>query len=164
MGGSQATELPERHAPIFSGTDQHGSTFDVKSMEGRPWIASFFFTSCSDVCPALNTVVAQLQKDYGHAVRFVSISTDPETDTVEELKKYAAQYGAKDGVWWMIRMPFDSMRTVASKGFGLIDPQEPAMHSTRFVAIDSHMKISGYYDSAEPKDMDNLRSWINSQL
>jgi len=164
MGGSEQGMMPSKEAPSFKGTDQHGAPFDSGSMKGGPWLASFFFTSCGDVCPALNTVQAQLQKEFGDKVHFVSITTDPETDTQDALKAYADQYGAKDGTWWFVRMPFEEMRTVASQGFGVMDPQEPAMHSTRFIAVDASMQIAGYFDSSEQKDIDKLRTWINSQL
>ena len=162
-GGSAPAELPERSAPVFTATDQNGEEFTSSDLKGTPWIASFFFTSCQTVCPALNNVQAQLQKDHGDKVKFVSISTDPDTDTQQAIREYADSYGAQDGTWWMVRMPLESVRSVASEGFAVMDPEEPAMHSTRFIAVDSHMNIAGYFDSEEPSDIERLEKWINSQ-
>lgn len=159
-----ATGFPDRQAPSFSGTDQSGRAFTSAVLRGKPWIASFFFTSCESVCPALNLVQQQLVSDFGGKVGFVSISTDPEADTGATLSSYAAMYHATPGSWWMITMPEAEMREVATKGFLLMDPKEPAMHSTRFVAVDSEGSIEGYFDSTDSSSMEKLRTWIHSQL
>lgn len=154
--------FPEKPAPVFSGTDQHGNEFRCESLKGQPWIASFFFTSCQSVCPSLNKVLAGLQKEYGAKLKFVSISTDPVNDSTTILNEYAERFGARYGTWWMIRMPIDSVRRVAVKGFALMDPREPAMHSTRIAAVDENMNVVGYFDSEDSTDVKQLRTWITS--
>ena len=155
--------LPERKAPSFTAIDQNGKTFNSSDLAGTPWIASFFFTNCETVCPALNTVQADLQKQYSNKVKFVSISTDPDTDNGAVLKEYAQRFGAKDGVWWMVHMPIEKVRNVSVSGFALMDPQEPSMHSTRFAAVDKDMRVVGYYDSEDTSDLKKLKQWISSQ-
>lgn len=158
-----ATQKIIKTAPEFRATDQAGAEFTTQLVKGRPWIATFFFTSCTTVCPALNDVQRQLVKEFGEKVCFVSISTDPENDTVEALAAYAKRYGATPGTWWMVRMEADSMQRLASEGFGVMKPESPEMHTTRLVAIDASMNIVGYYDSTEEASLAQLRSWINSQ-
>lgn len=154
--------MPAKVAPVFSGTDQRGNEFRSGDLKGRAWIASFFFTSCQGVCPKLNNVQAGLQKEYGDKLKFVSISTDPDNDSVSALRDYSLRFGAKYGTWWMIRMPIDSVRGVAANGFALMDPREPAMHSTRFAAVDKNMNIVGYFDSEDSTDVKRLKTWISS--
>lgn len=155
--------MAAKPAPVFSGTDQRGNEFRSGDLKGHAWIASFFFTSCQGVCPKLNNVLAGLQKEYGDKLKFVSISTDPDTDSVSALSDYSLRFSAKYGTWWMIRMPLDSVRSVSAKGFALMDPREPAMHSTRFAAVDKQMNIVGYFDSEDSTDVKRLKSWISSQ-
>jgi len=165
-GGSSGAVILDQEtqpAPEFTAIDQEGTTFSSQKLKGTPWIASFFFTSCETVCPALNLVVSGLGKEFEGKVKFVSISTDPDNDTPEALREYAQMYGARTGEWWMVRMPMEEMRKVASEGFGVIDPQEPAMHSTRLVAVNARMEIEGYFDSSDTDDVNELRQWINSQ-
>lgn len=160
--GSTAV-LEQKHVvPVFSGTDQAGMEFTSVVLKGKPWIGSFFFTTCTTVCPALNAVQSELQRAYGSKVSFVSISTDPDNDTTEALAAYAASFGAQPGAWWMIRMPSDSMRAIATKGFMLMDPEQPDMHSTRLVAVDADMTVVGYFDSTDSTHLTELRTWINS--
>lgn len=161
-GAGTATPVDGHVVPVFAGTDQTGSPFSSDALRGTPWIGSFFFTSCTTVCPALNRVQADLQQSHGSVVRFVSISTDPDHDTPEALAAYAQQYGAQPGAWWMIRMSADSMRSVATQGFMLMDPEQPDMHSTRLVAVNPDMTIAGYFDSTDSTHLDQLRTWINS--
>lgn len=155
--------LPKhRVVTAFSGVDQNGSEFSASAMKGKYWLASFFFTRCSSVCPALNTVLAGLQKDFGANVSFVSLSSDPTYDTPSVMKAYGAQYGAKEGVWWFVNMPLDSMMRVASRDLGLVEPTSPDIHSTRFVLIDKAMTVRGFYDSADTADVSKLRSILKA--
>ena len=158
-----AAQTINKIAPEFRAIDQAGAEFSTEMVKGKPWIATFFFTSCTTVCPALNDVQQQLVKEFGNKVRFVSISTDPENDTVEALAEYAKRYGAVTGTWWMVRMEADSMQRLASDGFGVMKPESPEMHTTRLVAVDASMNIVGYFDSTEEASLTQLRKWINSQ-
>ena len=164
-GSSGAVHLDAQSvpAPVFHAVDQDGQAFNSASLSGTPWVASFFFTSCQTVCPELNTIKSELHTEFGDRIKFVSISTDPENDSVEKLHEYAASFGATAGTWWMVRMPQDSMRQLAQDGFHVMDPSEPSMHSTRLVAVTANMTIAGYFDSAESKDMEALHVWMSSQ-
>lgn len=155
--------LPKhRVVSAFSGVDQNGAPFSAGSMKGKYWIASFFFTRCGTVCPALNTVLAGLQHDFGSKVSFVSLSSDPTYDTPEVMKAYGAQYGAKDGTWWFVNMPLDSMLSVASRDLGLVQPSSPDVHSTRFVLVDTAMTVRGFFDSADTADVSKLRTVLKA--
>lgn len=146
-----------RTVSAFNGIDQDSAAFNAASMRGKIWVASFFFTRCGTVCPALNTVLAGLQQDVGKKVSFVSLTSDPEFDTPSVMKQYAKEYGASEATWRFVTMPLDSMLTVASRDLGLIEPASPDIHSTRFVLIDSTMRVRGFYDSADTTDVSKLR-------
>lgn len=149
---------PLRDVPEFRGIDEQGQTFEASSMKGRFWLASFFFTSCESICPALNTVQAGLQKEFGSKIRFVSITTDPENDTQEQLHAYAERFGARKGTWVFVRMSADSMRALALRGFTVMEPTDPSMHSTRFVLVDDSMRIRDYFDSADSSEVARLKT------
>lgn len=146
-----------RTVSAFSGIDQDSAAFNAASMRGKIWVASFFFTRCGTVCPALNNVLAGLQQDVGARVSFVSLTSDPAYDTPSVMKRYAKEYGAGEATWRFVTMPLDSMLTVASRDLGLIEPASPDIHSTRFVLIDSTMRVRGFYDSADTTDVAKLR-------
>jgi len=156
--------FPEKEAPSFTGTDQQGNAFSTSQLKGKVWLASFFFTSCQTVCPTLNAEQQKLVRTYGDKIKFVSISTDPDNDTGAVLLNYARSFGASPGVWWMIHMPSDQVRALATTGFNLMDPKEPEMHSTRFIAIGADGMIKGYFSGTDSLGITKLTTWINSQL
>lgn len=123
------------------------------------------FTTCETVCPALNTVQSDLVATYGkRGLRFVSISTDPDTDTPEALKAYAGRYNASTGTWWMLNMPIDTVLAVATRGFAVMAPEHPDMHSTRFVLVNDRQQIHDYFDSADTAEVRRLHETLNSLL
>jgi protein SCO1/2 len=151
-----------RGVSAFSGLDQDSAMFSAGAMRGHAWIASFFFTRCQTVCPALNNVLAGISREFATKVSFVSLTSDPENDVPSVMRAYAHQYGAQRATWAFVTMPIDSMIAVSSNDLGLISPSEPDLHSTRFVLIDTAMQVRGYYDSADPKDVDKLRNILKA--
>lgn len=142
----------------FTAIDQNGRQFSTGSMTGKYWLGSFFFTRCQTVCPALNRVQAQIQREFGSKLSYVSITSDPDYDKPAVLAAYASEFAQPGGTWLFVTMPQDSMLKVASQGFGLISPAEPEMHSTRFVLVDPKMQVRGFYDSEDTTAIAKLRS------
>ncbi|MBM2775037.1 SCO1/SenC family protein [Burkholderia territorii] len=70
----------------------------VKELDdGRPVILTFVYTSCTTICPMISQTLEQLQGELGadrDKVHIMSISIDPEADTPERLRSYAARFGA----------------------------------------------------------------------
>lgn len=153
---------PVRSVPAFRGVDQNGKAFDSEQLRGKWWIGSFFFTSCETICPMINTVVTDLQKEWSSTVSFVSVTTDPDNDTQKVLAAYAKQYDARDGVWYLVRMPMDSMMVLAESGMGVMKPVTPAGHSTRLVLVDDKMQVRDYFDGTDSVQVARLETLLNS--
>jgi len=154
-------ELPTiKKAPQFSVVNYDGTVLTSARLQGTPWVASFMFATCEGVCPIMNHHLAQMQRDYGDAVRFVSFSVDPETDSLPVLAAYARQYGARPGVWFITRTQLDSVRALSRDGFLLSDPITPDLHSSRFVLVDEQGMIRGYFNSLDSSDVALLRSLL----
>lgn len=153
---------PVRAVPVFHGVDQSGAAFHSEQLRGKWWIGSFFFTSCETVCPMINKVVAGLQKKWSPTVSFVSVSTDPDTDTKEVLAKYAKEYGAQKDVWFLVRMPSDSMMVLAESGMGVMKPVTPAGHSTRLVLVDENMQVRDYFDGTDSVQVARLEMLLTT--
>jgi protein SCO1/2 len=64
-------------------------------------VINSFYVTCLGACPPISKKITELQNAFtanlGKNLFFVSITVDPETDTPEKLKAYAAKYGAKPG-------------------------------------------------------------------
>ena len=79
----------------FSLLDQHGETRTPEDFAGRYMLIYFGFTFCPDICPTTLQVMALALDELGadaSAVQPIFITVDPERDTVEHMKAYAAQF------------------------------------------------------------------------
>jgi len=65
--------------------------------DGRPVVLNFIFTTCSTICPLMSQTLAQFDHELGAdrgRVHLMSISIDPEQDTVARLHEYAQKFHA----------------------------------------------------------------------
>ena len=65
--------------------------------DGRPVVLNFIYTSCSTICPLMSQTLAQFDHELGadrERVHLMSISIDPEEDTVARLHEYAQKFHA----------------------------------------------------------------------
>ncbi len=85
----------------WSLTSQEGEPFGTRELEGKVWIASFFFTSCPSVCPELTRKMKELEERVrgNDDIRLVSFSVDPDTDTPEKLRAYREKFGIDTDQW-----------------------------------------------------------------
>ncbi len=106
--------------------------------------------------------LAKLYKLYSHSdkVNFLSISVDPERDTIQALKAYAAAQGVTDNRWIFCRGPIEEVIQVCENGFMLPAENLPMGHSTKFVLLDAKMQIRGYYDALSESEVDLLKAHI----
>jgi protein SCO1 len=74
-------------------------------LKGRVVAINFIYTTCAAICPrqgqSFRELQARLGERLGKDVLLISITSDPETDTPERLKAWAARFGAKPG-WTLV--------------------------------------------------------------
>jgi protein SCO1/2 len=150
--GSGAPPIPElAPVPDFRLVDQSGEPFGLLELRGKVWVANFVFTTCPTVCPMLTTQMRNVQQRVGarENVRFVSFSVDPERDTPEVLRAYAATHGADLSTWHFLTGETDAVRSAVVEGMrvGISERQADGdiLHGTHFVLVDGRGKIRGYY-------------------
>jgi cytochrome oxidase Cu insertion factor (SCO1/SenC/PrrC family) len=99
---------------------QHGQELRFYSdvLKDRIVVVTLFFAGCTGVCPINNEKLAELQTllddAMGRDVFFVSVSVDPEHDTVEDLARYAARFGAGKG-WLFLTGDNEDIATITRK-------------------------------------------------
>jgi protein SCO1/2 len=98
----------------FELTRSDGQPFRSEEMKGKVWVASFFFSTCPGSCKRLNTNIKYLSSlEEIEGVTWVSITVDPETDTLPVLSEYAKTYNADPQRWIFCRGEFDYVRRLA---------------------------------------------------
>jgi len=90
---------------ILVNQDGEEMAFYSDLIEGKVVIMIPFFTTCTGVCPPMNRNLERIQDwlgdRLGKDVHMMSISVDPETDTVPLLKQYSKRYHARPG-WYFL--------------------------------------------------------------
>ena len=85
----------------FELTNQLSEPIGLADFAGKIWFADIVFTRCAGPCPAMTKRMAELQSYFANNenVAFVTLTTDPEFDTPEVMKKFAIKYGAQNQKW-----------------------------------------------------------------
>lgn len=138
-------------APAFSYPAQDGQALTAQALRGQVWIADFFFSQCTTVCPVLTSKLVMLQGQLPQpALRFVSFSVDPAHDTPPVLAKYAADWGA-DPRWRLLSTDAASLpalcRDFKVTAMATNDPVNPIIHSSLFMLVDAAGQVRGAYSS-----------------
>jgi cytochrome oxidase Cu insertion factor (SCO1/SenC/PrrC family) len=150
--------------PAFSLTERAGTPVSAKDLEGKIWVADFIFTRCPDVCPALSGRMSALRKELAangtDGVTMVSISVDPNHDTPDVLSSYAGRFGGGDD-WLFLTGPRETIAGLLRDGFKVAfadggPPTAPITHSDRFVLVDPHLQVRGYYHGLDDASVDKL--------
>jgi protein SCO1/2 len=145
--------------PDLALTDQTGARLRTADLAGRVLIVNFIFTRCPTVCPVTSLKMKRLGEQLAgeERVALVSISVDPEHDTPEVLRAFAARYGADPARWRFLTGEAEALRRAVEEGFklelsrrgALADGTPDIVHDLHFVLVDRQLRIRGYYDSGE---------------
>ncbi len=149
-GCKRQADLPDLGTvPPFELIDSQGRPFSSAALDGKVWVADFFFTNCPGPCPRMSNQLARIQgATLGLAdLRLVSISVDPARDTPEVLAAYARRFRADPARWIFLTGRQDTISNLMSESMHLGFAEDLQQHSTKFVLIDGRRHIRGYYDS-----------------
>ncbi len=142
----------------FNLFDEKGEEFSLSRLRGDIWIANFFFTTCSDICPVMSKNMAALHRSFALVgdVTQISITVNPEFDSSVVLKKYAQKYQANTSKWHFLTGTRAQITELAVNSFKLGSIEEPVFHSSKFALVDRQGSIRGYYDGVQPGEVSQL--------
>ncbi len=170
--------------PDFTLIERSGRKISLANLKGKVWVAQFFYTYCTDICPLTVPQMGLLHLEYLNdpefrsAVRFVSITVDPERDTPGVLSKYAERFSSDHDLWLFLGGDKPGIIRLAQHGFKLGVGEEPnppevakktgeekeLFHSNRLVLIDRNAQIRGYYSGIDAEAMVRLRRDLKTLL
>jgi cytochrome oxidase Cu insertion factor (SCO1/SenC/PrrC family) len=166
ISGCTPAPKPQRALPEFSLTAvtvDGTSPFDLRTLRGRAWIASFVYTRCAGPCPMLTANMAGLQKKLPKSIGLLSFTVDPDHDSPEVLTLYARQFNADPQRWFFLTGDKPELIKLVRDGFLLpvvenaaALPGERIAHSTKFVLIDSDARVRGWYDGDDAASLAKL--------
>lgn len=156
--------------------NQDGKEVDESLIEGKVFVADFFFTTCGSICPKMTSQLERVQKAFEDEDDFIILSHTvlPETDTAEVLKAYAEQHGADPVKWVFLTGDKKEIYRLARKSYFLVKEAAPGeegdggqsdfIHTQNFVLVDAQKRIRGYYDGTSAKDVDRMMEDIRLVL
>lgn len=154
--------------PTMHATDQLGQSVSRQSWQGKITVIDFFFTTCPTICPVMGGEMARVHDAFmGHnGVQIISVSIDPEHDSIPVLKQYADRLGATHPLWRFCNMPRDSVyawaKPVLKYAQSKMQPAQDAnapgghVHDGNFILLDQEGYVCGYYDGTNPDKVDAL--------
>ena len=132
-----------KKVPEFNFVNQNGELVTNNDYIGKVYIVEFFFTTCTTICPVMNTNLIHIQNSFTKFSDFgiASFSINPEYDTVDILNQYANENGIVNSNWNLMTGDRSEIYKLANDGFNLYtaassDFIDGFEHSGYFALID----------------------------
>ena len=135
-------------------TNQLGKTVTLDSLQGKILVIDFFFSRCPTICPGMARSMKRLQNSFVNnndsIVQFISISIDPEHDSVTQLRNFANRYTSNHDSWWFVTgnkkdiYEFALQELKASVADADVDTA--FIHTENFFLLDKNRIVRGWYN------------------
>ncbi len=146
----------------FNLVNQDSMTVTNETLDGKIYVADFFFTSCPTICPKMKTQMLRVYEKIKSSddVSIISHTIDPEYDSVALLKNYAANLGVEAPRWHFVTGEKDSIFALAKTYFIVASEDSDApggfIHNGSFLLVDKERRIRGVYNGTKPIEIDIL--------
>lgn len=161
----------------FSFTDQNGQTITQKNIDGKVYVANYFFTTCKGICPKMNFNMKNVYEKFKDQKDFAIIShtSMPETDSVPVLKAYEEKMIGTNphspATWYFVTGDKDSLYRMARQSYLLdnennigVNTQEAFVHTQFFALVDREQRVRGIYDGLKLEDIARMERDIQTLL
>jgi cytochrome oxidase Cu insertion factor (SCO1/SenC/PrrC family) len=132
--GNQSQPSPQKTpaeaaASYFTNTvlttqDNKQIRFYDDMLKGKTVVINFMFTTCTGVCPPMTANLQKVQQQLGDRVgrdiNMISLTVDPTIDTPEVMKKYATNFKAGPG-WYFLSGDKQNVDVVLRKLGGYVE-------------------------------------------
>jgi len=148
----------------FDLIDQWGNRADSSLLQGKIYVADFFFTTCPTICIDMGANFQRIQETYKDEDRFhlVSHTVMPEIDTVEVMHTYGERMGAIKGKWHLLTGEKRELYRMARREYFAVMEQGTSfdehdfIHTENVILVDEKKRIRGFYDGTSDLDIDRL--------
>ncbi|MBS1975279.1 MAG: SCO family protein, partial [Bacteroidetes bacterium] len=146
----------------FSFIDQDGKTITQKDVDGKVYVAEYFFTTCKGICPKMNTNMKEIYQTFKNEPGFLILShtVDPLTDSVGKMKHYADSLGADPKTWLFLTGSKQSLYKAARVSYLLDDPNNnnsdinnQFIHTQFFSLVDKSGRVRKIYDGLKKNEV-----------
>jgi len=161
VGDKTTTDTLYQAIPDFKTVNQYGDSITNKSLDGKIYVADFFFTTCPSICPTMHRNMLNVYGAYKNDkdIRIISYTIDPKHDSVNVLKSYADKLGIAGNTWWLLQGKKEEIYKL-SESYLVRKPEEDAkqlfIHDGYFILVDKQKRIRGTYDGTVPDQVTRL--------
>nr|MBC7612656.1 SCO family protein [Pseudopedobacter sp.] len=145
----------------------NADSLNLGSVKKQLILVNFFYSKDQLLTPTINQAVKSIYKEFkeNNIIRFISISIDPEQDSVPVLRNYAKMIGAKPGKWDFVTMDSSKILNLAKNQFfvNAIKSSEDKgqyIFSDKLILLDADHRIRGYYSSSSVDEISKLSDEI----
>lgn len=162
--GSMGVDTVYKTIPAFSFLNQDSVLINNDTFKDKIYIADFFFTSCTTICPTMHRNMKTIFEEYKEnpEVMFLSHTIDFKYDKPSVLKKYAEKLGVDGPKWQFVYGSKDSIYKIAEKDYlvAVIEDstnKDGYIHQGWLMLIDKNKRIRGAYDGTDDKQVAQLK-------
>ena len=163
VDGELVQDTVPHRIPAYKLINQDSNWVTPKTMEGKVYVADFFFTSCPTICPTMKKQMLRVYEAYkdNDEVGIISHTIDPEYDTVPLLKDFSERLGVQAPKWNFVTGTKEEIYELGQKGYmvtAMEDENEEGgyIHSGAFILVDKERHVRGVYDGTMEEDVDRL--------
>lgn len=149
----------------FTLVTQDGVTMTRNDVMGKVHVASFIYTRCAGICPAMVTQLAKVQKAItGREAVLVSYSVTPQDDTPQTLAAFGELRGIDPARWKLVTGDPEQIYRLARTSYfvddGRLDASKAAtdqfLHTEKALLVDREGRLRGVYNATLPHEIDKL--------
>ena len=168
---------PVSYVRPFAFTNQDGNQVTEKDMAGKVYVAEYFFTSCKSICPDMNNNMRIAYDELKDEKDFYILShtSDPETDSVPQMKHYADSMKVDTKKWIFLTGRKDSLYNAARVSYTVDDPannlvniDDQFIHSQFWALVDRNGDVRKIYDGLKEKEVRQMikdaRIWLKKEV
>ncbi|WP_109695282.1 SCO family protein [Chitinophaga deserti] len=164
LGGEKLPVLgpPGHTVQGFNFTDQDSNRVTQDNVKGKIYVAEYFFTTCTNICPVMNKNMEKIYAKYKDKPNFMILShtSDPDYDSIPVLKAYAEKHGADPKNWHFLTGDKLQLYKLARESYlvddGKFTGEDDFVHTQWFALVDGEGQIRGLYEGTKAKDIDKL--------
>jgi protein SCO1 len=157
----------------FAFINQDGNIVTNKDVQGKVFVAEYFFTTCRGACPVMNNNMRLVYDEFkdNDNFRILSHTCQPEVDSVPQLKKYADSMKVNTSRWIFLTGRKDSLYNMARVSYTIDDPlnnlqsiKDQFLHSQFFALVDTSGRVKKVYDGMKETETKAMIKQIKRML
>jgi protein SCO1 len=168
VNGKEITDTLYHTIPPFNFVNQYGDTITQKAVEGKIYVADFFFTTCPTICPIMKRQMLKVYQKFKDApdVVILSHTIDPTHDTPAVLKKYADELGVTGTKWQFLTGNRTQIYDISKSYLVAQTPGEDStaeggfVHDGTFILIDKKGRVRATNTPYTVTDKDGIKQQL----